>query len=207
MPETADSYSKIIHYPANAGSSASPARLAIRHIPFPRASENNSARSRRLSAGSADRPALRRQHLNLPQFRDDLLRTQTFPRHCISASPSSGSLKSPGSEKPGQVIPLAPDIAIRITPDPSSVREQDLSFARMRFRTMRPKLAKIQELNKLIVQSAEELVFFRDDLYWIPDFVARNRDFRVEPITNTIPADTGYYVVATQRIRRRSEAL
>lgn len=105
-----------------------------------------------------------------------------------------------------RIVPLAPDIAVRITPNLPREQKLDLSFARMRFRTVRPKSAEIRELNKLIIQGAEELVFFRDDLYWIPGFVACNRDFRVEAIDDTIPAGTEYYVVATQRIRRRSEA-
>lgn len=104
-----------------------------------------------------------------------------------------------------RIIPLAPDIAVRITPELSRRRETDLSFPRMRFRTERPASGEVREINRLIVQSAEELVFFRDDLYWIPGFVARNRNFRVEPITETIPAGDAYLTVATQRIRPRPD--
>jgi hypothetical protein len=105
-----------------------------------------------------------------------------------------------------RIIPLAPDIAVRITADLSRDRKPDLSFPRMRFRSERPRSGDIREINRLIVQSAEELVFFRDDLYWIPEFVARNRDFRVEPITETIPAGSGYLTIATQRIKPRRDA-
>ena len=40
--------------------------------------------------------------------------------------------------------------------------------------------------------------------YWIPDFVRRNSGFQMEPISDTIPAGTGYLLVATQRIRQRT---
>jgi hypothetical protein len=102
-----------------------------------------------------------------------------------------------------RVIPLAPDVALRISPDIELRRGNDLDFRRLRFRTSRPKPADIRALNKLIVQCAEEIVFFRDDLYWVPELVARNRKFRIEAITDTIRTGSGYAICASQRIGER----
>jgi hypothetical protein len=56
------------------------------------------------------------------------------------------------------------------------------------------------EINRLIVQCAEDLVFYRDDHEWIGDFVAKNRYYRIEAVTDRIPYGTGFMNISTQRI-------
>jgi hypothetical protein len=105
-----------------------------------------------------------------------------------------------------RIVPLAPDLAIRILPDIRlSGTKPDLTFAKFRAAPRRLKRAKILDLNRLIVRCAEDLVLYRDDREWIEGFVVKNRGYRIEPVTRTIPHGTGDLLVSTQRILAREE--
>lgn len=99
------------------------------------------------------------------------------------------------------IVPLAPDLAIRIIPD---IRLRgttpDLSFSKFTSRQRKLRRSEIVEINRLIVQCAEDLIFYRDNQEWIGDFVAKNRHYRVEAITDRIPYGTGFMNISTQRI-------
>jgi hypothetical protein len=106
-----------------------------------------------------------------------------------------------------RIVPLAPDIAIRIIPDVSLARSKpDLSFSRFRFRHLDLTRAGIIEANRLLVQCAEDLVLFRDDRDWIAPFIAEHRDWHIESLTDRIPHGNGSLTVARQRVVRRSAA-
>ncbi|MBE9529341.1 MAG: DUF4238 domain-containing protein, partial [Proteobacteria bacterium] len=81
-----------------------------------------------------------------------------------------------------KVIPLAPDLAIRIKPDSSLDRKQlDLSFSRFSYRNCKINHKKIVKLNRLIVRCAEDLIFYNNDFSWVKRFVDKNRHYRIEP--------------------------
>lgn len=100
-----------------------------------------------------------------------------------------------------KIVPLAPDLAIRICPDVRlSGEKPDLSFKRFSAK-QRPLLRKeIIEINQCLVRCAEDAVFYRDDLDWVAPFIAKNRHYRVEGITQCIPQGRGFLNVSTQRI-------
>lgn len=103
-----------------------------------------------------------------------------------------------------RIIPLAPDFAVRIVPDPSFKKtSNDFSFSKFRYQLRRPKIEDIRAINKAIVQCAENLVFFRDMAPWVPDFVAKNSPFRIQPLTEKIPFPSGTMHLWSQRIGRR----
>jgi hypothetical protein len=105
-----------------------------------------------------------------------------------------------------RIVPLAPDLAIRILPDIRLSRTQpDLTFAKFKARERKLKPREVTDLNRLIVQCAEDLVLFRDDQAWIEGFVAKNRRYHVEPVTHTLNHDGGDAIVATHRIQARHE--
>jgi len=99
------------------------------------------------------------------------------------------------------VIPLAPNLAIKIIPD---IRLQgtrpDPSFANFSFQRRMPRRAELVEINRLIVRSAEDMVFYRDNLAWVRDFIAKNRHYRTEVVTERIPHGRGFRIGSTQRI-------
>jgi len=100
-----------------------------------------------------------------------------------------------------RVVPLAPDLAIRIKPDLNIKRGQaDFSFTHFEYRIRDISRAEVVQINRLIVQCAEEVVFYRDDRPWVKPFVARNRQYRIEPITHELPTPTGTYQISTQKI-------
>jgi hypothetical protein len=105
-----------------------------------------------------------------------------------------------------RIVPLAPDLAIRIRPDIRlSGTKPDRSFAKFRAVQRGLKRAEVVDLNRLLVRCAEDLIIYRDDRAWIEGFVAKNRRYRIEPVTQQVPHGTGILKVSTQRILSRDE--
>ena len=103
-----------------------------------------------------------------------------------------------------RIVPLAPDLAIRILPDTKLARaEPDLSFGRFKYRRRTLSRTEVIDVNRLIVQCAEELVFFRDEREWIPSFVAKHRNCYVDCLIDRIPQGTGFLTIARERIVKR----
>jgi len=103
-----------------------------------------------------------------------------------------------------RIVPLAPDIAIRIRPDILlSGTKPDLAFPGFKTTPRRLKRSEIVGLNRLIVQCAEDLVLYRDEQDWIEGFVAKNRRYRIEPVTQTLTHGSGDLLVSTQRLLPR----
>jgi Protein of unknown function (DUF4238) len=108
-----------------------------------------------------------------------------------------------------RIVPLAPDIALRIMPD-NRLRgvRQDLSFklTSCRFRTLGR--AEVVEVNRAFVRCAEDLVFFRDREDWTKDFVSKHRHFRVETAIERHQVGNRVFTEAVQRLveRRPAEA-
>jgi hypothetical protein len=100
-----------------------------------------------------------------------------------------------------RIVPLAPDLAVRILPDVTRARTKpDLTFSGFRYRRVRLARTDVSALNRLIVQCAEDMVFHRDAHAWIPRFVSTNRHYRIECVTSRVPHGTGIMNVATQRV-------
>jgi hypothetical protein len=92
---------------------------------------------------------------------------------------------------------------VRIIPDVRLAGAHlDLSFARFSFRERKLARAAVVEINRLIVQCAEDVVFYRDDRDWISAFVAKYRDYCIETVTDRIPHGTGFVIDTRQRIVR-----
>lgn len=103
------------------------------------------------------------------------------------------------------IVPLTPDLAIRIIPD---IRldgtAPDLSFAKFTSQQRILRRSEIVEINRLIVRCAEDLVFYRDIHKWIGEFVAKNRHYRIDAVTDRIPYGTGFMNISKQRIVLRN---
>lgn len=104
-----------------------------------------------------------------------------------------------------RIVPLAPNLAIRIKPNVSIDRERaDLSFSHFEHRARRIGQKQVAEINQLIVRCAERTVFYREEYGWIPKFIARNRHYRVEPTTRKAPTSCGTILFSTQRVMAAS---
>ncbi|MCC6889086.1 MAG: DUF4238 domain-containing protein [Hyphomicrobiales bacterium] len=105
-----------------------------------------------------------------------------------------------------RIVPLAPDLAIRIMPDIRlSGANSDLSFAGFKAAPRRLNRADVVDLNRLIVRCAEDLLLYRDNRPWIEGFIAKNRRYWIEPVTKQVPHGSGTLNVSTQRIVARAE--
>ncbi|MBN8279113.1 MAG: DUF4238 domain-containing protein [Gammaproteobacteria bacterium] len=91
-----------------------------------------------------------------------------------------------------RVLPLAPDLAIRVTPDADLDHAScTLDFDHFSFRERRVSRHEVVAINRLLVRCAEDLVIYRDDHPWVYPFVARNRHFRVDTTTQVISKPAG----------------
>lgn len=103
------------------------------------------------------------------------------------------------------IVPLAPDLAIRIVPDIQLARAQtDLSFSKFNAREVVPARSEIVELNRIIVRCAEDLIFYRDDHSWVVPFVAKNRHYHVECVADSVKTPRGFVNVFSQRVIQRT---
>jgi len=99
------------------------------------------------------------------------------------------------------IVPLAPDIAVRIFPDTSlSGAAPDFSFPKFTYRRQTPSHSKVVEINRLIVRCAEDMVFYRDKYDWIDKFVAKNRHYRIETVTKRVPDAGGFFIFSQHQI-------
>jgi hypothetical protein len=99
------------------------------------------------------------------------------------------------------ITPLAPNIAVRIIPDPRLARSKDdLKFSQFSYRVHRLNHAEVKALNRRIVQCAENFLFYKNEEKWVPDFIAKHRHYRIETITDKLPTGDGTLLLSTQKI-------
>lgn len=100
-----------------------------------------------------------------------------------------------------KIVPLAPDLAIRVCPDIAlSGTARDLNFTRLQTVVRRLDRQGAIKINRLLVRCAEDVLFFNEHRPWIRGFVEKNRHYRIEGITQRLPLGTGFLNVSTQRV-------
>lgn len=93
-----------------------------------------------------------------------------------------------------RIVPLAPDLALRIVPDQRlQGQKEDHSFSKFNYIRRAQKRQNVIDLNRRIVQCAENLVFYRDDYEWVGRFVEKNRRFWIEPVSETPSHTAGVF--------------
>ncbi len=88
-----------------------------------------------------------------------------------------------------RIVPLAPDIAIRIRPVFNRKRSDDFTFPGFGSKRRKVGHQEIRTINSLIVRSAESLVFYRDDHDWVARFINRHKNYRIESAVKRIPTE------------------
>jgi hypothetical protein len=81
------------------------------------------------------------------------------------------------------VVPLAPDLAVRVILDRRR-SNADESFSNHTYVRRGQRRQAVLDVNRRLVRCAEELVFYRDNSEWVDRFIDKNRRYRIEPITN-----------------------
>ena len=101
-----------------------------------------------------------------------------------------------------RLVPLAPDLALRIRPDlDARDLNMDAAFKAFRCRLQTPSRSEVRAINQVIARCGEELIFFRDHHDWVEPFVNKHRFFRVKPVTTEIKTPTGYTLISTIRVK------
>lgn len=103
-----------------------------------------------------------------------------------------------------RLVPLAPNLAIRIKPDPDEREIVDLEFQNLRIRRMRATKQQVTAVNAAVVQCAETTVYYSSGRPWIPRLVEKYADFHVEPRTMKAPYGNGHMLLSTMAISCKS---
>jgi hypothetical protein len=99
-----------------------------------------------------------------------------------------------------RVVPLAPDLAVRIHPNLQSEGEEpDLSFRSHRFRKRVLRHDDVRAINTLVARCSENLIFSRDRSDWLKGFLRKHQNFRVATLIDRIPAGEGAYLLSRVR--------
>jgi hypothetical protein len=105
-----------------------------------------------------------------------------------------------------RVVPLAPDLAVRVKPDIRLTRApDDLTFAKFRSTRRALKRYEVVNLNRSIVQCAENLVFYCGDWWWMDKFLKKNRHHYIEPVSLKAQHGTAQVLMPSQRIGVRAD--
>ncbi len=131
----------------------------------------------------------------------DILRNEISETPFFTSDFPVGLERSADPRVLNRIVPLAPDIAIRICPDIRlSGEKPDLTFRTFSSKNRKLRHSEIVDTNRCLVRCAEDSIFYRDNADWILPFVSKNRHYRIEGITQKIPQGTGFLNVSTQRI-------
>lgn len=145
---------------------------------YPQAIGISSVFDRALRYGNAHWDILLNDHPDVPFFTSD------FP----VAVEASGDFRVVN-----RVVPLSPALAIRICPQPDlAERKLKPTFEHFSYTLQRPSRSRVVDLNRTIVRSAEEAVFYPLTACWVSPFVGRNGRYRVENETTRIKRGTGF---------------
>ena len=100
-----------------------------------------------------------------------------------------------------RIVPLAPNLAVRIRPDLTVDRKRaKLSFGNRGRRRKKMTRSEVVGINRLVVRSAEDMIFYRDNANWVPKFISKNRYYRIESVTRKRRLNDGSLLLSTQRI-------
>lgn len=100
-----------------------------------------------------------------------------------------------------RIVPLSPNLALRIKPDLRLDRSQfDFSFSNFSYFKRKIGHNEIVNINRLIVRCAEDMVFYRDYHPWVKLFVKKNRHFHIDASTEILDLHSGKLLVANSKI-------
>jgi hypothetical protein len=100
-----------------------------------------------------------------------------------------------------RIVPLTPNLAVRIKPDISIDRDQvDPSFPKFSWVRRHILHSDVAKINTLLVRCAEDTVFYRDNHHWIEPFIRKNRYYRIEVCNEKLITGAGTILFSTQKV-------
>lgn len=104
-----------------------------------------------------------------------------------------------------KLIPIAPDIAVRISPYLESKLKGDVSeFPLHKKSYFEASKSQVVSINTSVSRCAEKLVFYNEANGWIRNFLVKNSGYWVEPVNNVYDNPEGRLLFSSQKIAKRS---
>ena len=102
-----------------------------------------------------------------------------------------------------RLFPITPDIAVRVTTDPLAQKPTgSQKFPHFRCNFLECSMGEVRRINQQIVRCADSLIFFCQDLDWIPRFVTKNSNYRIVGKAKLIRGENGMLIVTTHVVER-----
>jgi hypothetical protein len=102
-----------------------------------------------------------------------------------------------------RLVPLARDLAVRLVPMlPAGPLRRQTPQANRRRRHRPADREEVAKLNRTMLRCAQDAVFYGNDAHCAPKLVVRNREFRVLPISRSIPTECGSILMASFAVGR-----
>jgi hypothetical protein len=107
----------------------------------------------------------------------------------------------PSAELPtlDKIIPLSPDLAVRLRPNKQSlIRKVRNDFAGFRYRRVHLNHDEVTQINELIARCAETEVYFKKDKHDVSEVIRSNAGFRIETSVKSLRFGKGVVQHSTQ---------
>jgi hypothetical protein len=130
-------------------------------------------------------------------FHWEILLNHYQERSPFLTSDYPAALERPEKQVPtNRIVPLRPDLAIRIIPQIRPAGRPDLpTDFRYKMRKVSP--SEVTLINRAIVRCAEQLVFSSVNEPWVSRMVQKNCNFRLQVEHTRIPKDSGFLLLNT----------
>lgn len=106
-----------------------------------------------------------------------------------------------------KIIPLAPDVAVRIRTNIDYQYDGNHRFTTFRYKFLQATKKDVLMINQAIIRCAESTVYYRDRSKWILPFIEKNRFFRMEPKIVHAPLGTRDFMISTVDVANYSPLL
>lgn len=104
-----------------------------------------------------------------------------------------------------RLFPLTPYLALKIHHDYSIDKEKiSFSFSQFKYSIKKASRREIVKINRYIVQSAEDTVFYVNNFDWVKKFIAKNANYHTITDTKKISAPDGNYFWSTKKISKKA---
>lgn len=107
-----------------------------------------------------------------------------------------------------RIFPLTPYLAVKIHHN-YELKRGDASFNFSKFKYSKHKISRkeVAKINRLIVQCAEDIIFYKEDYPWVKKFIKKHSNYYIEPRLDKRGSGSGKLLCVTQKIEKGRKLL
>ncbi|MEP7351428.1 MAG: DUF4238 domain-containing protein [Sphingorhabdus sp.] len=131
---------------------------------------------------------------SMASFHWEILLNPKSDKFPFLSSDFPAAIERPNLRVPAnRIVPLRPDLAVRIIPQIRPAGRPDMNSDFLyKIRQISP--SEVRQINVILVQSAEDLVFAPVKAKWVTQLVKKNAKFRIELEHSRMPTGAGFFL-------------